>query len=84
MSDIAVFCEPDDQELSDEYEKYLAFTSSVAPTFVSSGRNRILNDSLPGARIAYSVYASCENSRVTGGVGLSEPSAFVPPGNGLF
>ena len=43
----------------------------------------MLNDSLPGSRIEYSVYASCENKRVTGAVGRSEPSGFVPPGNGL-
>ena len=42
------------------------------------------NSSLPGSSSAYSVYASCVNRRVTGGVGRSEPSGFAPPGNGLF
>src|SRR5262245_38114480 len=59
----------------------VAFTSSVAPGRVSSGRNRIRNCSLPGWRIAYSVYASWVNSRETGADGRSDPSGFVPPGN---
>ena len=62
----------------------VAFTSSVAPVRVSSGRKRIRNSSLPGSRMAYSVYASCVNSLVNGAVGRSEPSGFVPPGNGLL
>ncbi len=61
----------------------VALTSSVAPARDSSGRKRILNAPLPGARIAYSVYASCVKSRSSGGVGRSEPSGLVPPGNGL-
>ena len=39
------------------------------------------NDSLPGSRIAYSVYASCVKRRVNGADGRNEPSGFVPPGN---
>src|SRR5450759_692677 len=59
----------------------VALTSSVALALVSSGRNLMRNDSLPGSSSAYSVYASCVNRRPTGALGLSEPSGFVPPGN---
>ncbi len=42
------------------------------------------NDSLPGSSSSYCVYASCVNGRVTGALGRSDPSGFVPPGNCWF